>query len=226
MTDTFLLDNPQTVEMLQSMRRLMQWLDTLPPETRRRLLGALAECSSAIEDVVFRMVSIVEDPRATPRDRQRALAVITDTLLPDTEDKGQRGQAASCSPSDIHAADSQEADFADRLRRAMSDKCVTQQELAQRMGCSQPAVSQMLNRKCRPQKKTLFKLAEALQVSPQDLWQDLETTESLDAVVDFQQDGYVMTEAEARALGSDAVRNAPKVPVRRLPTRNADSEAE
>ena len=115
--------------------------------------------------------------------------------------------------------DCQEAGFADRLRELMTVKCVTQEELSNRVGCSQPAISQMLNRKCRPQKKTILRLAEALQVQPQELWPDLEVAEMLDAVADFQQDDHVMTEAEAKALRDTASRNAPKIPVRPLPAR-------
>ena len=115
--------------------------------------------------------------------------------------------------------DCQEAAFADRLRELMTVKCVTQQELSNRVGCSQPAISQMLNRKCRPQKKTILKLAEALQVQPQELWPDLEVADMLDAVADFQQDDHVMTEAEAKALRDTANRNIPKIPVRSLPAR-------
>ena len=101
----------------------------------------------------------------------------------------------------------------------MTERCVTQQELAERIGCSQPAVSQMLNRNCRPQKKTILKLAEALNVQPQELWPDLEVADMLDAVASFQQDDYVMTEAEAESLRNSKGRNAPKIPVRSLPAR-------
>ena len=96
---------------------------------------------------------------------------------------------------------------------------MTQHELAERVGCSQPAISQMLNRKSQPQKKTILKLAEALQVQPQELWPDLEVAEMLDAVASFQQEDHVMTEVEAKALRDASERNAPKIPVRSLPRR-------
>ncbi len=85
--------------------------------------------------------------------------------------------------------------------------------------CSQPAISQMLNRNCRPQKKTILRLAQALDVLPQELWPDLEVADLLDAVASFQQDDYVMTEAEAESLRKPERRNAPKVPVGSLPAR-------
>jgi len=155
---------------------------------------------------------------------------IADALLLNPDDEGEYGQdlvasetnAAAVYPSlrhEVQKMDAQEADFAERLRKLMADKCVTQQELAERVGCSQPAVSQMLNRKCRPQKKTILKLAEALHVPPEDLWPDLEVAEMLDAVASFQQDDYVMTDAEAKALRDTANRNVPKIPIRSLPAR-------
>jgi transcriptional regulator with XRE-family HTH domain len=176
------------------------------------------------------MVSVVEDPQTTALEHQRALATIADALFLNPDDEGAYGQdlaasesnAAAVFPSvrrEIQRMDSQEAAFANRLRELMTEKCVTQQELAQRIGCSQPAVSQMLNRNSRPHKKTILKLAEALNVQPQELWPDLEVADMLDAVASFQQDDYVMTEAEAAALRDTTRRNAPTIPVRSLPVR-------
>jgi transcriptional regulator with XRE-family HTH domain len=96
----------------------------------------------------------------------------------------------------------QEATIAQRLREVMEAKHVSQSELASRGGCSQPAISQMLNRNCRPQKKTILKLAEALNVQPGDLWPDIDVAEIFDAVASFQEDGNVMMAAESRAHGA------------------------
>ena len=71
----------------------------------------------------------------------------------------------------------------------------------------------------RPQKTTILKLAEALNVPPQELWPDLEVADMLDAVAGFQQDDYVLTEAEVEALRDASRRNSPKIPVRSLPAR-------
>jgi transcriptional regulator with XRE-family HTH domain len=230
MSDTILLDNPQTIELLQAMRTLMRWFSTMPRQTRQKFVLALLECSDEIQKVVVQMIGVVEDRHTTPLERQRALMTLADALSLNPDDDGEYGQdlvasetnAAAAYPSlrhEVQKMDAQEADFADRLRKLMTDKCVTQQELAERVGCSQPAVSQMLNRKCRPQKKTILKLAEALQVLPKDLWPDLEVAEMLDAVADFQRNDYIMTEAEAKALQDTTHRNGPKIPVRSLPTR-------
>lgn len=223
------MDDPQTVELLQSMRLLMEWLRSRPPKIRRQFLETLAECDDETQGVVLRMVSIVENPSTTPVERQRALATITDALSlneeeghggqdPTTPEAGAATARAMASP-EAQGADCQQAVFAGRLRELMTARCITQQELAERVGCSQPAISQMLNRACRPQKKTILKLAEALQVEPHELWPDIQVVEMLDAVASFQQEDYVMTDAEAEALGGVSHRNAPKIPVRPLPTR-------
>jgi transcriptional regulator with XRE-family HTH domain len=183
----------------------MAWMRSVSQPTRQRLLAAMAECNDEVRDVVLRMVRVVESPQATPAEREHALATIADVLLQN--------------PDEEEHARSQQAVFADRLRSLMTEKCVTQQELAQRIGCSQPAVSQMLNRSCRPQKKTILKLAEALNVRPQELWPDLEVADMLDAVASFQQEEYAMTEAEAEALRETSRRNSAKIPVRSLPAR-------
>lgn len=201
MADAILADNRETVERLQSLAEVMRWLRAMPVSQRARFVAALVECSDEAHDVVASMLRVVEDRQASALERQQALATIAGVLSlnPDME--------------------TQEATFADRLRQLMDARHVTQQELAARAGCSQPAISQMLNRNCRPQKRTIFKLAEALGVEPRDLWPDLETAEMLDAVASFQQDDYVMTQAEADALRDASRRNAPKIPVRSLPVR-------
>ncbi|MCU0874231.1 MAG: helix-turn-helix domain-containing protein [Pirellulaceae bacterium] len=206
MAGSLFVDEPQTVELLRSVTRLMAWMRSVPRVTRQRLLAAMAECSDEVRDVVLRMESVVENPQATPQERQRALATIADVLLPKPDDEEEH-------------APSQQAAFADRLQALMTEKCVTQQELAQRIGCSQPAVSQMLKRSRRPHKKTILKLAEALSVPPHELWPDLEVADMLDAVAGFQQDDYVLTQAEAEALRDASRRNSPKIPVRSLPVR-------
>ena len=58
----------------------------------------------------------------------------------------------------------------ERLRTAMHQRGVTQEQLADKIGIGQPAVSMMLQRHCRPQQRTVRRLAEALGVAPEELW--------------------------------------------------------
>lgn len=230
MADTLLPDDPQTVQRLDSVACLLEWTRSMPAPTRERFFGALAECCDAIQQVVVRLIVVVKNPQTTPVERQRALMTIADALFPNAGESGESGldvvtseaRAAEENPSlanEVKAMDTQAATFAQRLREVMDAKRISQLELADRIGCSQPAISQMLNRNCRPQKKTILKLAEALNVQACDLWPDIDVAEMLDAVASFQQDEYVMTEAEARALSDTSRPNHPKIQAKSLPAR-------
>lgn len=225
------IDNQETFERLNPIGCLFRWLQALPPVERKRFQARLAECSDAIQQVVIDLLDVLANPDTTPIERQRALSTIADALFlnPDETDGGY-GQdlavsepyAAARVPSlarEVEKMDTQEATFAERLRELMEARKVSQQELADRAHCSQPAISQMLKRACRPQKKTILKLAEALNVQPRDLWPDIDVAEALDAVASFQQPGYVMTQAEAQALANTSKRNPPRIQPRLLPTR-------
>ena len=230
MAETILHDDDQTVARLDSVACLFEWMRTLPASERKRFWGALAECNDAVQEVVVKMLGVVKNPHTTRTERQRALMTIADALFPITDESGDYGldlaaseaEAAATSASltrEVEKMDSQEATFAHRLRSLLDAKQISQNELADRVGCSQPAISQMLNRNCRPQKKTILKLAEALNVKAQDLWPDIDVADMLDAVASFQQDDYVMTDAEAQALADKSKRNRPKIPAKSLPTR-------
>jgi transcriptional regulator with XRE-family HTH domain len=231
MAETLLRDDAQTVARLDSVACLLEWVRSMPAPDRKRFWGALADCSEAVYQVVVTHVNVVKDPRAKPAERASALTKVADALFPNpAEENGQNGRAPGASGSraasqgppsarETGKTDAQET-FARRLRELMEAKRISQQELADRVGCSQPAVSQMLRRECRPQKKTILKLAEALNVPARELWPDLDVADMLDAVASFQQDDYVMTDAEARALADKSNKNRAKVRAKRLPTRD------
>jgi transcriptional regulator with XRE-family HTH domain len=231
MAGTLLQDDAQTVARLDSVACLLEWMRSMPAASRKRFWGALAECNDAVHQVVVTLLSVVKDPRTTPVERQRALMTIADALLLNANDEnGDYGQDLAASETDagakvpplareVQKLNGQEAQFAQRLREQMEAKRISQQELADRVGCSQPAISQMLHRRCRPQKKTIQKLAEALSVPARELWPDIEVADLLDAVASFQLDDYIMTDAEARALADASKKNRPKVRAKSLPTR-------
>lgn len=72
----------------------------------------------------------------------------------------------------LERMDREEAVFAERLAEVMAKVGITQAELAEKVGIGQPAVSMILNRSCRPQRKTVLRFAEALGVAPEELWPD------------------------------------------------------
>lgn len=205
MTDTFLLDDPQAVARLESIVCILEWTQSMSVPDRTRFLGALGECGDQVQQTVLSLLSVLKDPQTTPVKRRQALGTIAERLflVPCGED-GRNGQQES---------------FAERLKELMAAKQVSQQELANRIGCSQPAISQMLNRMCRPRKQTILKLAEALSVQPRELWPDIDMVDMLDVVASFQQDDYTMTAAEANALADTAPKNRPKLQAKSLPTR-------
>jgi transcriptional regulator with XRE-family HTH domain len=230
MSETLLPDNDQTVTRLSSIACVLEWMRSMPPQGRQRFLATLLECSDEVQHVVVSMLEVLKNPAANRNERQRALMTLADALHLNPDEDGEYGLdliaseigAAERHPAlarEVEKMNSQEAAFAARLKELMESKRVSQKELADRVGCSQPAISQMLNRNCRPQKKTILKLAEALNVQAHDLWPDIEVAEMLDAVANFQQPDYVMTEAEARALADTSNRNRPKIRVQSLPTR-------
>lgn len=66
--------------------------------------------------------------------------------------------------------DKVEAAFAATLARLLAERQLTEAELAERIGVGRPAISMLLKRRCRPQRRTLSKLAEALGVPVDELW--------------------------------------------------------
>jgi lambda repressor-like predicted transcriptional regulator len=76
------------------------------------------------------------------------------------------------SNSVLDEMDRQEQSFANNLRKLLEERGVTQAELAEKLGIGQPAISMMLQRQCRPQKRTVARIAEALGVEPSALWPD------------------------------------------------------
>ncbi len=230
MADTLLPDNDQTVNRFTSIACVLEWMRSMSPAERQRFIATLLECSDDVQNVVVSMLAVLKNHDASRNERQRALMTMADALHLNPYEDGKYGLGLVASEADaaerhpalareVEKMNSQEATFAARLKELMETKRVSQQELADRVGCSQPAISQMLNRNCRPQKKTILKLAEALNVQAHDLWPDIEVAEMLDAVASFQQPDYVMTEAEARALSDTSNRNRPKIRAKSLPTR-------
>lgn len=191
----------------------LRFLVSMPPDALAQFCRSLMECSEQIRADVLRMFEIAEDTSLSMSERVRALNTIADQLCLSTDNEGRFGMDVVASESaaavrfpalavHVETMNTQEAQFAECLRQLMRDKCVTQIQLAERIECTQPAISQMLNRKCRPQRKTLEKIAKALEVDVRELWPDLEVADYLDAVAEFQRDDHVMTEAEATSLRS------------------------
>ena len=116
-----------------------------------------------------------------PEQRYSTTALLAEILFPNADHTGAPGldlvEAEAMAPTldagakDVLARmDLEEAAFAMRLRELMDAKGLTQAQLAERVGIGQPAISMMLNRTCRPQRKTVLRFAQALGVAPEELW--------------------------------------------------------
>ena len=144
-------------------------------------LAALKECDDELRDVALELFAQLASGELDQHEEASTLALLAEILYPNAGDKGMPGfdlveaekvaaadePEAACILADMNR---QEGTFADRLQATMTERGITQAELAEKIGVGQPAVSMMLNRNCRPQKKTVQKVATALGVEPADLW--------------------------------------------------------
>ena len=184
--------------------------------------------SERFRRTVLSMLEVIEAEETSQADRKRAVSTIRDalTLYGSEESFGiplnrLEISAASLNRSEDYSAsllDSQEAQFANKLSELMKARAITQTQLASRVGCTQPAISQMLKRECRPQRSTILNLAAALDVDPRELWPNLDVTDILDTVAVVQED------TEMNAAEADAIQRAldslpAKAPARALPSR-------
>lgn len=142
---------------------------------------ALAECDEELRAEAIELFKQLASGELDEEQRFATVALLAEILFPNADSTGAPGldlvEAETISASNdpevndvLARMDKEEAFFADRLRELMAAKGLTQAELAAKVGIGQPAVSMMLNRVCRPQRKTVLRFAEALGVSPEELW--------------------------------------------------------
>lgn len=142
---------------------------------------ALKECNPELRDVAYELFEQLSSGELDQGQTIATAALIADILFPSTDAVGLPGmdseEAERLAPlANPEAAavlaemDREEATFAERLQSLLNAKDMTQAELAAKVGVGQPAISMMLNRVCRPQRKTVEKIATALGVTPAELW--------------------------------------------------------
>jgi len=124
------------------------------------------------QEGIASMASIVVDPEADADEVQAALDTLRESLhsTPMAIDLDSEADFSVEEQEASRRMDSEEATFADRLRAVMTEKGVSQVQLAEAVGVGQPAISMMLARECRPQRRTVEKLALALEVASEELW--------------------------------------------------------
>ena len=122
---------------------------------------------------IERMLEYAADPDADDMDVDSYYATIADALFPDLS--AEQGVQAVEVPEVGHESvaaemDREEETFASRVAIQMVLQGKTQADLAHAVGVGQPAISLMLSRQARPQRRTVEKFALALGVSIGDLW--------------------------------------------------------
>ena len=147
-----------------------------------KFLRAYLECSDEIQAGVRELLEVLNDPETDEDDREATLFTLADALFPkphegqlgmDLESSEQLGASVSPEMRDaLEELNREEKAFAECLRAVMERRGVSQEDLARELGIGQPAISNMLNRQCRPQRLTVLRFAEALEVSPEELWPD------------------------------------------------------
>jgi len=155
-------------------------IETLELLMGAKFLRAYLECSDKIQSGIREMLDVLNDPETDEDEREMTLFTLADALFPnphngklgmDLEESERMG--AGYSQEARHAIDEmdrEEESFAERLQDAMNKQGLTQAELAEKVGIQQPAISNMLLRQCRPQRRTVARFAEALGLLPDDLW--------------------------------------------------------
>jgi DNA-binding XRE family transcriptional regulator len=143
---------------------------------------AYTECAPPIQEVVNDMKAIYDSPESTEDEKDRAITTIVEALFPAmAADFMGVCDAARKNPSSVARAKEMAAEenaFAEKVEARMAELGLTQEELAQRVGVGQSAISNMLNRQCRPQMRTIKKISQALGLAPADLWPGCDAKES------------------------------------------------
>jgi len=145
------------------------------------IILALNECSPELREEAIGLFQDLQSGELDKHQTNATHALLAEILYPNADSEGLPGldleEVGRLSPSQNSEAasvlaemDRDEATFAAKVQQIMTARGVTQADLAQKVGIGQPAISMMLNRTCRPQKKTIRRFADALEVSPSELW--------------------------------------------------------
>lgn len=137
------------------------------------IFRAYIACSGEEQEIIREMALIVDSDEATSDEKSRAVGVMIEALFPSLAREEQtaiEAWAASESAAQTQVQ-AEEQCFADNVRRYLKSMGLSQEDLAKRIGAGQSAIANILARKCRPQQRTVMKIAKALDVEPEALWQ-------------------------------------------------------
>jgi lambda repressor-like predicted transcriptional regulator len=141
---------------------------------------AYTECSNEVQEVIREMISVVNDSEAAENEREMACSTIAEALFPfrhagnlgiDLEEAERIEADKSKDVAEVKQTMDYEQDlFSRRVLAALDARGMTQAALADACGVGQSALSNLLSRGNRPQRRTVQKIATALGMPPEDLW--------------------------------------------------------
>lgn len=151
--------------------------DKLASQHFAQVFQAYLECSDAVQAAIKDMVRIVNDQESTREEVDAAVSTIAEALFPMRNngalgmDLDEMKNGAPKEASELLARlEENQATFAERVTALLAEKQMTQADLARATGVQPSAMSMLLSRDCRPQRRTVDKVAEALGVPPNTLW--------------------------------------------------------
>ena len=94
MPDIQLTDDHKTVERLDSVACVLEWIRSMPEPSRQRFLAAITECCDEVQQVVARMLGIIKTPDATKEERRQALTSIAEALSLNPDELRQHAKSS------------------------------------------------------------------------------------------------------------------------------------
>jgi len=157
---------------------------TTPKDAERKFSEAFVnffraymEASDEAQEVIRDMFCVINDKTTDDDECEAAYATLAEALFPISHN-GDLGiciddlcnEESEDFQEEAAIAAREEASFSERLQSLLDKKGLTQSQLAEKLGLSQPAISMMIARKCRPQRRTVERIAQALNVEVELLW--------------------------------------------------------
>ena len=150
-----------------------------------QVFQAYVECTEEIQSLIRDMVEIVNDSSATEDEKLMACSTIAESLFP-SRHHGQLGvdlEQAERLDAERSARDQRRSRFDGPPRRALrgSGPCADARArhdaspTGHACEIGQPAVSNLLSRRSRPQRRTVEKIARALGVATSEIWPEGDT---------------------------------------------------
>ena len=140
-------------------------------------LRAYLACNFVMKQAVESMIAVIDSPESDEQDKMLAYHTIDgilkmeehaarDTFLLTDDDPGFGDRETD---SQEESAAPTATTFGDRIRKLMEEKGITQAQLAERMGVSQPAVNKLITKTMKPKEETAKRMLDAMKITPEEV---------------------------------------------------------